>query len=235
MKIKIFLIFLIFNSCGKDSIPDPNPAILLTPDNGNNCKTATSVSRDQSRVNFTWSKAENTDYYELIAINNTTNFKHKDTTNGMQSNGEIPEMISMKLTLTKGAAYAWSIISVSNSTIVTTESEIWKFYLEGNVNGDYLPQPASLEFPVNESIVSLENSDLVEFSWISIDIDSNISSFDFYLGTSIDNLERVGDKLLQTNIEVQLEIDKIYFWQIITFDEQGNNSSSGINQFQTES
>ena len=98
-----------------------------------------------------------------------------------------------------------------------------------------MPQPASLEFPVNESIVSLENSDLVEFSWISIDIDNNISSFDFYLGTSIDNLERVGDKLLQTNIEVQLEIDKIYFWQIITFDEQGNNSSSGINQFQTES
>tara|TARA_B100000768_G_C11270217_1_gene373043 strand:+ start:1433 stop:2140 length:708 start_codon:yes stop_codon:yes gene_type:complete len=234
MKIKILIIFLIIISCGKDSIPDPSPAILISPDNGNNCKTAASINIEESRVDFNWSKATNTDYYQLIAIDKLTNIKFKDTTNGMKSNGEIPEIISMRLTLNKGKAYSWSITSISNSTIVRTESEIWEFYLEGNVSGDYLPQPASLEFPINESLISLTDSNLVEFIWVSSDTDNNILGYDFYLGTSSDNLEKLGDKITQTNFEIQLEVNKSYFWQVVTFDQQGNNSTSGINQFQTQ-
>ena len=234
MKIKTFIFFFIITGCGKDSIPDPNPAILFLPDNGNNCNTAISISLDQSRVDFLWSKADNTNYYELIAINKSTNVKYKDTTSGVQSNGEIPQTISKRLTLPKGAAYSWSVISISNSTIVTTESEIWEFYLEGNVTGDFLPQPANLVYPSNEELISLANSDMVEFLWTSSDEDNNIFGYDFYLGTSIDNLTKLGDKISQTLFTQELVVNTTYFWQVITFDQQGNNSASGINQFQTE-
>ena len=124
--------------------------------------------------------------------------------------------------------------SISNSTIVTTQSEIWEFYLEGNVIGDFLPQPANLIYPANEELISLANSDLIEFLWTSTDEDNNISGYDFYLGTSIDNLSKLGDKIPQTSFNQQLTINTNYFWQVITIDLQGNNSASGINQFQTE-
>ncbi len=234
MKIKIFIFFFIIIGCGKDSIPDPNPEILLSPDNGNNCNTATSISLDQSRVDFSWSKSEHTDYYELIAINKSTNFKYKDTTSGVQSNGELPQTISKKLTLPKGAAYSWSVLSISNSTIITSESEKWEFYLEGNVTGDFLPQPANLVYPSNEEIISLTNSDIVQFLWTSSDEDNNIFGYDFYLGTANDNLTKLGNKISQTLFTHQLIVNTTYFWQVITFDQQGNNSDSGINQFQTE-
>ena len=65
-------------------------------------------------------------------------------------------------------------------------------------------------------------------------VNNNILGYDFYLGTSSDNLEKLGDKITQTNFEIQLEVNKSYFWQVVTFDQQGNNSTSGINQFQTQ-
>jgi hypothetical protein len=234
MKIKIVLFLFIIYGCGKDSIPDPNPAVLLAPQNGDNCNTATSISFDQSRVDFSWIKSDNTDYYEVIAIGKSSNIKYKDTTSGIRFNGEVPETINKKLTLPKGGAYSWSVTSISNSTIVTTQSEIWEFYLEGNVIGDFLPQPANLIYPANEELISLANSDLIEFLWTSTDEDNNISGYDFYLGTSIDNLSKLGDKIPQTSFNQQLTLNTNYFWQVITIDLQGNNSASGINQFQTE-
>ena len=156
MKNKIILLLIVIYSCGKDSIPDPDPAVLLAPQNGNNCNTASSVSLDQSRVDFSWTKSNNTDYYEVIAINKSSNIKYKDTTSGISFKGEVSESISLKLTLPKGFAYSWSVTSFSNSTIIMTESEIWEFYLEGNVDGDFLPQPANLVYPANEDFTQQE-------------------------------------------------------------------------------
>jgi|TARA_B110000444_G_scaffold67972_1_gene63926 hypothetical protein len=234
MKNKIILLLIVIYSCGKDSIPDPDPAVLLAPQNGNNCNTASSVSLDQSRVDFSWTKSNNTDYYEVIAINKSSNIKYKDTTSGISFKGEVSESISLKLTLPKGFAYSWSVTSFSNSTIIMTESEIWEFYLEGNVDGDFLPQPANLVYPANEDFISLENSDIIQFIWTSSDQDNNILGYDFYLGTSVDSLVKIGDKISQNSFEHQLQPDASYFWQIITFDQQGNYSNSGINQFQTQ-
>ena len=87
----------------------------------------------------------------------------------------------------------------------------------------------------NQDLVSsLANSDFIEFLWTSSDEDNNISGYDFYLGTSIDNLSKLGDKIPQTSFNQQLILNTNYFWQVITIDLQGNNSASGINQFQTE-
>ena len=106
--------------------------------------------------------------------------------------------------------------------------------MEGNVTGDFLPQPANLVYPSNEEIISLTNSDIVQFLWTSSDEDNNIFGYDFYLGTANDNLTKLGNKISQTLFTHQLIVNTTYFWQVITFDQQGNNSDSGINQFQTE-
>ena len=234
MKFKIIIIFFLIIGCSKDSIPDPDPAVLTAPQNGDNCNTSTSISFDQSRVTFSWIKSDNTDYYEVVAISKLTNSRYNDTTSGIQSNGEVLENISNKLILPKNQAYTWSVTSISNSTIVTTESEKWEFYLEGNVSGDFLPQPANLIYPANNDLISLENSDIIQFLWNSSDLDDNILEYDVYLGSSIDNLTKIGDKISQTSFDHQLSLNTNYFWQVITIDQQGNESISGINQFQTE-
>jgi len=105
MKTRLAILFFLFIGCGKDPIPDPSPAILISPENGNNCTTATSISVDQSQVVFSWSKAANTDYYQLIATNKNTNSKFSDTT----------KTFTKKLTLQKGFAYSWKIVSISNA------------------------------------------------------------------------------------------------------------------------
>ena len=233
MKIKLALVFFIIFACGKDSVPDPDPAILLAPTNGDNCNTASSINLEQSRVDFSWSKANNTDYYEIIVINKSSNSIFKDTTSGKQSNGEILETISSRVTLSKGSAYSWSVISISNATAITTESEKWEFYLEGNVSGDFLPQPANLIYPANNELISLDNSNIIQFDWSSNDDDDNLLIYDFYLGTSSNDLSKLGDKITDSFFNQELSIGTNYFWQVITYDQQGNNSVSGIYQFET--
>ena len=51
MKLKLVVLIVIIFGCGKDSIPDPNPAILIAPLNGDNCNTATSISLDETVIN----------------------------------------------------------------------------------------------------------------------------------------------------------------------------------------
>ena len=82
--------------------------------------------------------------------------------------------------------------------------------------------------------ILFENSDIIQFLWNSSDLDDNILEYDVYLGSSIDNLTKIGDKISQTSFDHQLSLNTNYFWEVITIDQQGNESISGINQFQTE-
>jgi hypothetical protein len=105
--------------------------------------------------------------------------------------------------------------------------------LEGNVSGDFLPQPANLIYPANNELISLDNSNIIQFDWSSNDEDDNILIYDFYLGTTSNDLSKLGDKITDSFFNQELSIGTNYFWQVITYDQQGNNSVSGIYQFET--
>ena len=230
MNLRIFLIFILVIGCSKDSIPDPSPAVLLAPINENNCETAIPINLTESKVNFSWIKSENTDEYELVIKSGT---KNKVYTKELADSDTKNENIYYNQVLLNGDIYSWYVISKSINSPVSTQSDVWQFYLEGNAEPDYIPQPSNLIYPENEATLSLDNSDVIQFIWSSKDEDNNIDYYHFYLGQEIDNLLKIGDEIKQTSYQQKLEINKTYYWKVVTFDIQGNSSDSAVNKFHT--
>ena len=222
--------FLLIIGCSKDSIPDPSPVVLLAPINGDNCETAIPINLTESKVNFSWIKSENTDKYELIIKNMA---KNKTYINELNDSDTENENIYYDVLLLNGDTYSWYVISKSINSSVSTKSDVWQFYLEGNVEPNYIPQPSNLIYPENESTLSLDNSDLIQFTWSSKDLDTNIDYYHFYLGLEIDNLTKIGEEIKETSYEQKLETNKTYYWKVVTFDTQGNSSNSSTNKFYT--
>ena len=69
---------------------------------------------------------------------------------------------TVTIKLTKGQPYSWYIISKSNTTTDTAESEKWKFYLKGDPVANYSPFPADLISPKSEATVSAGS---IKFEW----------------------------------------------------------------------
>ena len=44
---------------------------------------------------------------------------------------------------------------------------------------------------------------------------------------------KIGDEIKQTSYQQKLEINKTYYWKVVTFDIQGNSSDSAVNKFHT--
>ena len=104
---------------------------------------------------------------------------------------------------------------------------IYKAQTIGNIE----PIEYMTPYPSTQALIEGQN---IKYGKHIVYDDYNISNYDFYLGTSIDNLSKLGDKISQTSYNQELNVNTNYFWQVITYDLQGNNSASGINQFQTE-
>lgn len=77
MKSYLWVFILILMACKKEVIPDPEPALLIGPQNNNKCNTATQISDQQSQVNFSWQEALHTDEYELVVRDILTNVDQK--------------------------------------------------------------------------------------------------------------------------------------------------------------
>ena len=232
MNQRILIIILFILGCSKDSIPDPSPVILIEPFNNNNCETAIPININESTVNFFWSKSDNTDKYELVVTNGDKTKTNNVELDDPKTENEIKN-ISYGMLLLTAESYSWYVLSKSVDSPVVTKSETWQFYLEGNVEADYIPQPTNLIYPKNNSTLSLETSDLVEFLWSSKDKDNDIQHYHFYLGVELENMEKIGENIKSTSYEQKLDFDQTYFWKIIAFDSRGNSSDSGINKFYT--
>ena len=215
MKLKFLLILILFFSCKKEVIPDPEAVILSSPRNGDSCTTALNIDLEESQVTFSWNQSLHTDSYE-ININNL-------------DNGEILKkgtvLNSESIILKRGFPYSWWVFSKSENSPIISKSPIWVFYLEGHSKSSYLPFPAKLLSPGFEEQVNLDNGRFI-FQWEGRDLDNDIISFDFYLGEDIDELKLINSNLTGTSIEIELESGKNYYWKIITTDSKGNSSSS---------
>ena len=72
------------------------------------------------------------------------------------------------------------------------------------------------------------------FSWQAKDLDEDIESYKLYLGSSEDQLSLKREGILQTQTSEILEENSEYFWQVITIDENQNQSRSKVFSFQTD-
>ena len=133
-----------------------------------------------------------------------------------------------------GAPYHWFIRSKSSLTPVSTKSESWQFYLEGDSTTSHFPFPAILLAPANTITVSLSNENNFLFQWEGNDLDDDIVSYDLYLGTEANQLMLEQEGILGMQTTVELISAETYYWQIISFDNQQNKSESAVFEFQTD-
>ena len=209
-------------TCKKEVIPDPEPALLISPENNNNCTTAIRLSDQQSQVNFTWQESPNTDEYELVVRDILTNVDQKKQT----------LRFSSSMVLKSGKQYSWWVNSKSLQTDIIAKSQVWTFYLEGLPNNSHFPFPAILLSPENNSQVSLDNR-VLTLSWEAVDLDNDELYYDIYLGADPNNLELAAENLVTNSISVTLIPDRYYYWKVTTKDMQGNISQSNIGFFRT--
>ncbi len=222
MKKCLFFVLLMLVACKKESIPDPEPALLLGPENNDNCNTAIRVSDQQSQVNFSWQEALYTDEYELVVRDIVTNVDIKKETLRFLASA----------VLDRGKQYAWWINSKSEQTEIISKSEVWTFYLEGVQSSSHFPFPAKLVSPENNTEVSLENGNLI-LRWEAVDLDNDIEYYEVYVGGEPDDLSLEAENLTSNTLSVSLNTNQYYYWKVLTRDEEGNISHSLVGLFRT--
>jgi len=223
MRYIAFFLLSVFFSCGPDPIPVPEPSLLLAPSNLNTCNSATRINDLERQVRFQWTATLNTESYNLVVQNTLTGEQQTITTS----------LLTESIVLNSGTPYQY-VISKSSLTLAEGKSSIWHFYLEGNPQESHFPFPAILLVPSDESIVSLNASNAFTFEWEGNDLDNDIQGYDFYLGTSSSSLNKEREAITSQQVTLGLIPNTIYFWQIISKDLQGNQSTSEIYQFQTQ-
>ncbi len=214
------LLILAFVAC-KESIPDPEQTILLSPEDNTSCLYVSNSSTTAS-VDFSWEETEFTDEYKVVIRNLIT----------QEETVSITENTHIRLTLTRGVPYQWKVLSTSELSSVETPSTNFSFYLEAQVQRNFLPFPARLISPQLDELVNLVEGEH-NFSWEAVDLDNDLSHYTFLLGESIDELEEVAFNILTTNYTMSLNADQIYFWQVISHDQNGNSTKSLSSRFQT--
>jgi hypothetical protein len=204
---KYFLIFLMLSvACKKEAIPDPESAVLLSPENNNNCNTAIRISDLQSQVNFSWEEALHTDEYELVIRDVLTNVDQKKET----------LRLFASVVLDRGRQYAWWVNTKSEQVETVSKSEVWSFYLEGLQTSSHFPFPAKLLSPENNSQVGLVDGELT-LRW---EVDP-------------DELSLIAENLTSVSISVTLNANQYYYWKVVTIDREGNISHSPVEVFKT--
>jgi hypothetical protein len=87
--------------------------------------------------------------------------------------------------------------------------------------------------PQDRATIELSNTNSYLLTWEGNDLDNDIISYDFYLGSDPKQLLLKEEKIKSSQYSIVLEPDSEYFWQIITLDENQNQSKSSIFSFQT--
>ena len=222
-KVVLFMILIVLG-CSPDPIPDPESVFLVAPDNLESCTTASRVNDLERQVRFQWTASLHTDQYELIIENVLTNQQFRSST----------FLLNASVILPAGSPYRWFVRSKSSLTSVTSDSQTWNFYLEDYPLESHFPFPAKLVLPENNSTISLTISGEVLFSWQAKDLDEDIESYELYLGSTQDQLLLKRGEILQNQTSEVLENNTVYYWQIVTIDENQNQSKSQVYSFQTQ-
>lgn len=224
MKINLALLSLLFAfaivGC-KDPIPDPEQTTLILPEDNTSCLYVSQNSSTAS-VDFSWQEAQHTDAYKVVVRNLTTE----------EETISITENTSIRLTLTRGAPYQWKVVTTSELSEVETASNNFSFYLEAQQQRNYLPFPARLLSPQLDERISLTNGEY-NFSWQGDDLDDDLSHYTLLIGATADSLNEIATDIIASSYSAALNNGEVYFWQIISYDQNGNSTKSLANRFET--
>ena len=206
------------NPAEPDPVPNPSATTLIFPENNKECTEGFVLNGTQSAVTFQWNASQNTDSYNITVTNLNTN-------SSATSFSEVPEKT---LTLLRGTPYEWFVISKSNGTSETAKSATFRFYNQGAGIENYAPFPANAISPKRG--VTIANTTNVDLQWSGEDIDNDIENYEVLFGTDSNTLNSLG--IITTNtVNVPVSSGTIYYWLVITKDNEGNTSKSEVFQF----
>ena len=221
-----FILVLLLVHCQKTELPaDPGVASLISPVDKETCLDGVSINDTQSNVNFVWGTATDALSYELEIANlltQSTQIYSSDTN-------------EISIALSKAEPYSWLVRSIGETGTTASVSDPWKFYLAGDAVVNYAPFPAELITPRSGANTTPDINNLVILRWTADDVDNDLNRFEVYLdaidGTTLNQeIEYLAE---ETQLEVEVENNTVYYWKIVAIDSNGNQSSSGVYTFRT--
>ncbi|WKB80606.1 hypothetical protein [Cellulophaga omnivescoria] len=227
LKIYGFIAAVILSSCGgggddSPSEPEvfpPTASTLSLPANDEVCLTGSSINGTQATVTFTWQGATNVNSYNVVIKNLSTEQENTFTTTSE----------TLDVTLTKGEPYSWYVVSTSNTTTETAKSDVWKFYLAGDGIVNYAPFMAEALSPEIGETVSASNNK-VTLSWRGTDVDNDIKDYEVFVATTSPPATSIGTTT-DAFLEHTVSPGTVYYWQVVTTDQENNSSNSQIFEF----
>lgn len=219
----LMMLLFLFGCGGKDAPRAPESSMLVFPLKDSECTTGVSLSSSTSEVEFQWQASDFTETYQIRVTNLVTNVSQNMSTSAT----------SLKLPLEKGAPYSWFITSKNTNVTETATSEIWRFYNAG-FQTTYAPFPAEIIAPKSGASVLRSANNEVELNWSGADVDNDIISYEVYF--SINNPPEtliLSPFANDTDVNVTVAADTVYYWSVKTFDSEGNTSDSGVYQFKS--
>lgn len=227
MKMKFLLLSalsLLLFSCDKSEdnseIIPPAPANLVFPANFTECNEGTVVDADNSSVNFQWEAAENTTSYELYLEDLESNILHQESTTETE----------LEITIQRGKTFRWYVQSKSDGSAEPASSEVWSFYNAGEGTVSHAPFPAEILSPSPGASFSLGNG-AITLEWSGNDLDNDINEYEVYFGGN-NPPETLEEVTSEETLEINPGSTGNYYWQVKTFDNNGNSSNSRVSLIQ---
>ncbi len=220
--LTLLIVAVVLLGCKKKEPPKP-PGIaqLVFPDRNSECTTGEDINAATSQVEFRWRSSSDTETYELRATNLNSN-----TTQTINTSST-----SAKLPLQKGAPYSWAVVSKNSAVLQTASSATWSFYNSG-FETTYAPFPAEIVEPEMGATAFKDINNDVVLRWSGADVDNDIVGFELYIST-----ESPPETLIfspgpdATNTKVSVLANTVYYWRVVTKDQEGNTSDSGVSEF----
>jgi hypothetical protein len=230
--IFIFCLAFLVLGCSNNPVNDPegkeeNPVVvnpdfgaaiavnLYFPQENSLCNLGTNITPTESTVFFEWQDNDSDNYKIVVENLSTGNIIERESTEDI-----IP------ITIQRATVYKWYVISFKGSR--SEESETWQFYNAGPGVQSYTPFPAAIVAP--SMAQSIANTNSVTLKWTGSDVDDDIVGYDVYFGTQATPSVYASD-ITANEANVSVTTGTIYYWKVITKDELGNTSDSGLYQF----
>lgn len=220
----IGFIFAVIFACSEGGVvqtvppsPAPTSAKLLSPENNIACYESSRIDSKTADVTFSWSASTNTDSYEIKVTNLNTNAVLNKTVNSDKTT----------MTLSRGQYYAWTIVSKSNASRETAQSEVWRFYLPSDGQSNAAPFPASILRPKPGTSFD-KGQTQITLEWEGKDPDGQSLTYEIFLDSKLDAVvNRSVNSIKPTGTTHTLSLSpNTYYWAIKTSD--GSASSFTI-------
>jgi len=154
--------------------------------------------------------------------------KDKDFTQIVQEINIVQTTIT--LSLDKGKAYYWRVKATDTSNDASEYSSIFQFYTEGIASQNHSPFLPDLVAPVLNSVVPTTTT----LKWNAKDVDTNdILSYDVYLGTQNPPLQKIGNNISESFLNIEVETSKLYYWKVVVKDSNGGQTIGQVWNFKT--